>query len=231
MQLNRYEMLTKLHELINPRSYLEIGVQTGASLHLALGARQVVGVDPDYSLLTYDVNQPHVHLVETTSDVFFTEEYSPSFVDPETGESTLDLVFIDGMHRVENVARDLFNAAELSHLNTVLVLDDVLPRNNVEAGRDMIPGDWTGDVYKIIRVLRQADYRSRFWLVDTFPTGMLIALKKNIMFTDSGFGTNIPRMAQLAAALPVDVPQFILDRTTVTPYETVLDRIKEALNV
>lgn len=229
MQLNRYEMLTKLHELIRPRAYLEIGVQTGASLQLALGADKVVGVDPDYSLLTYDVNRDHVHLVETTSDAFFAAE--PSFVDPETGESTLDLVFIDGMHRVENVGRDLFNAAGLSHLNTVLVLDDVLPRNNVEAGRDMIPGDWTGDVYKIIRVLRQADYRAQFWLVDTFPTGMLIALKKRIIFQDAGFGGRIPILAEEAAAQPIDVPQSILDRTKVTPYETVLDRIKEALDV
>lgn len=171
--MDRYQFLSGLHQIIKPDIYLEIGVQTGASLVLAKDATMAIGVDPEFIHL--QVQPANAYLFECTSDAFFEE--LPVFTGSD-GKSRLDLVFIDGLHHSEQVFRDLLNAAKHGHSGTVYVLDDVLPRNQAEAGRDMIPGDWTGDVWKVIDaiegVLNDDDSNAAMMLVDTFPTGVAV---------------------------------------------------------
>lgn len=168
--MDRYGILAELHKIIKPRGYLEIGVQTGASLQLAQDCLDAVGVDPDMSNLSYDVS--FATLVEVPSDEFF--EAEPSFIGVD-GTSFLDLVFIDGLHHAEQVWKDFWNATTLGHPGTVYVFDDVLPRNQGEASRTMCPGDWTGDVWKAA-VHLQNNVRPQSLVVDTFPTGVMIML-------------------------------------------------------
>ena len=68
------------------------------------------------------------------------------------------------------------NVEGLSAATTVIVLDDMLPRNVTEAARDRSTQDWTGDVYKLVAVLSQ--YRPDLVVVpvDTQPTGVLVVL-------------------------------------------------------
>lgn len=169
--MDRYEFLTEMHRLLRPRAYLEIGVQTGASLTLASGTARaggvVVGVDPDMGHITHDCT--FATLVESTSDEFFAA--GPQFGADD--DRILDLVFIDGLHHAEQVWRDLRNAATIGHENTIFVLDDVLPRNQLEAAREQCPGDWTGDVWKVIQLLEE-EGASEVLLVDTFPTGIMV---------------------------------------------------------
>ena len=47
------------------------------------------------------------------------------------------------------------NVERLSRWSSVIVIDDIFPRNVDEAARDRHTGAWAGDVYKLLPVLRQ----------------------------------------------------------------------------
>ena len=223
--MNRYEFLTKIHQLVGTRRYLEIGVQTGASLQCAASSPNIdtiVGVDPDLSLLQYQPEK--TVLAEITSDEFFAAE--PDFTGPD-GSSWLDVVFIDGLHHSEQVWKDLYNAALLGHHKTVYILDDVLPRNQEEASRDMIPGDWTGDVWKVLTPLH--DYlvdETLYGTVDTFPTGVaVICGDLNTVGMYDDYFTLEPRFLDTS----VEVPDRILHRTYVNTPDSILKGVEQWL--
>ena len=69
--LKRHALLKNLHELLQPRNYLEIGVNLGLSL--TLSRCRTIGVDPAFKV-TQEL-QCDVHLVRATSDEFFSREH------------------------------------------------------------------------------------------------------------------------------------------------------------
>jgi len=164
----RHEFLQQLHQLLAPRGYLEIGVADGRSL--ALSRSPTVAVDP-----AFVVSEP-VHcdldLVKSTSDDFFAR---PEPVAHLPG-GNVDLAFIDGMHLFEFALRDFMGVERLSHPGTVVMIDDMLPRNHREASRIRRTTAWTGDVFKLRPVLEK--YRPDLTLVsvDTRPTGVMLVL-------------------------------------------------------
>jgi len=162
--VTRHEFLDMLHYHLQPRGYLEIGVLYGDSLRLARCPR--IGIDPDPQVLGHF---PETSLYRGTSDSFFQN------VPREEVTIDVDLAFIDGMHLAEFALRDLFNIeTNLASPRTVVVFDDVLPRNQEEAHRIQCPGDWTGDVWKVWGYLDEyrPDLQKR--LVDTSPTGTMV---------------------------------------------------------
>lgn len=171
-QTPKHDLLRALHELIKPRTYLEIGVQTGRSLIQARPGTITVGVDPEpqLHLIREPILNPYsVH--KMTSDEFFAshlvETYAP-----------YDFVFIDGMHLIEYVLRDFSNSVKRSYRRTVIAVDDVLPYSVSIAGRHPLPGDWTGDVWKLPSLL-YAHTSLEVIIVDVAPTGLLLVMGVN----------------------------------------------------
>lgn len=160
--MTRHEFLLKLHELLHPRIYLEIGIQHGLSLNLAAFSQVAIGIDPN-PLVGPTGNQV-IHAM--TSDQFFAKE-ACSIRD-------IDLAFIDGMHLVEYAVRDFKYIEACSCPTGIIVFDDVLPRNQNEALRTQCPGDWTGDVWKVEPHLRRYRPDLTLTLIDTQPTGLLM---------------------------------------------------------
>jgi methyltransferase family protein len=157
----RYEFLAELHRILHPKQYLEIGVQHGDSLRLA--NCRAIGVDPR-PLVTATGDQA---IFTMTSDDFFAEY-------PELVGDT-ELAFIDGMHRFEFAGRDFLNIMRFSRCNElVVVFDDVLPYTQEMASREMVPGDWTGDVWRIWFWLQKFFPDTKMALVDTWPCGSLV---------------------------------------------------------
>jgi hypothetical protein len=232
--MERHEFLTNLHRLVRPRNYLEIGVQKGKSL--ALSRVPSIGVDPEFVInraLRCDL-----HLIRSTSDDFFAHRDPirhlrsgrnplrnlargrPMF-DWYRGGTRLDLVFVDGMHLFEYALRDFVNTERFADWWSVIVFDDVLPRNVDEAARDRHTTDWTGDVYKLIPTLGR--YRPDLFAiqVDTQPTGLLVVLG-----ADPGNRALREHYDEIVADGIVDdpqpVPSWVLNRDATVAPETLL---------
>jgi hypothetical protein len=160
--------LEGLHRALRPRTYLEIGVRTGSSL--ALSRSRSLGIDPDYNVRE-QLACP-VTLARTTSDEYFAR---PRPLDPLAG-TPADLAFIDGMHLFEFALRDFINVERSARPSSVVVFDDVMPRQQEHAARDRKTRTWTGDVFRIVEVLRTYRPDLRLLLADTAPTGLLLVL-------------------------------------------------------
>tara|TARA_B110000977_G_scaffold199821_1_gene288356 strand:- start:119 stop:823 length:705 start_codon:yes stop_codon:yes gene_type:complete len=143
----RHEVINKIIDKNNHTSYLEIGVENGFTFkRINLDDSNKVGVDPDP---TYKEG----NIILKTSDDFFIEN-----------KQVFDVIFIDGMHQVEYVYNDFFNALSCLSKNGSIIIDDVLPA--CEREQYKIPkkhfysngvlkyGEpWTGDVWKFIYFL------------------------------------------------------------------------------
>ncbi len=233
--MTRHEFLRFLHALAKPRTYLEIGVNDGRSL--ALASAPSIGVDPAYRIKV--PIEADAQLVKATSDDFF------AMADPLAhfrgggnplrrllkgkspfgrgdGPETVDLAFIDGLHIFEFALRDFMNTERHAAWTSVVVLDDVLPRDVDEAARDRHTKMWAGDVYKTGLVLRQ--YRPDLVVLpmNTHPTGLLVVLG-----ADPTNETLHKRYADILEEWvrpdPQDVPAEILDRRLATDPKRFLD--------
>jgi hypothetical protein len=222
--MTRHEFLAELHRRLAPRTYLEIGVKDGRSL--ALSRAPSIGVDPG-ARITVDITSD-AQVVKTTSDAFFGRR-DPlahfrgrrSFRDvlrrrisrdrAQMPSPTIDLAFIDGMHLVEFALRDFMNIERFTTPSSVVVFDDMLPRNVEEAARDRTTKFWAGDVFKMQAIL--GTYRPHLIAipVDTAPTGLLVVLRPDAHDRDLHDHYD----AIVADAIrpdPQDVPDAILKR-------------------
>jgi Methyltransferase domain len=162
------EFLAALHERLEPRTYLEIGVAQGHSLGVA--RCRSIGVDPEF-LINQELLAP-VSLLRCTSDEYF-ERLDAAEATP-FGELPIDLTYIDGMHHFEYALRDFIGAERYSSSSGVIAFDDVLPRNVEEAARGRATLPWTGDVFRIRFALASHRPDLKLVLVNTDPTGTLL---------------------------------------------------------
>lgn len=211
--MKRHEFLRDLHRVVAPRTYLEIGVNKGRGL--ALSRTRTIGVDPAPAIeveIACDL-----HLARTTSDEFFARRDPLMHFD----RPVIDLAFIDGMHLAEYALRDFINVERYTTPASVIVFDDVLPRNAFEASRSRLSSDWTGDVYKVTDVLRRLRPELTVLEVDTEPTGTLLVLG-----ADPSSRVLMHHYDALAAEMvtpdPQDVPASYLSRSTAADPDAVL---------
>jgi predicted O-methyltransferase YrrM len=202
--MSRHELLQALHDRTQPRTYLEIGIRTGNSM--ALSRTRSIGVDPFFK-----IDKPiqcDVQLIKATSDDFFAGDNPLAHFDGVP----VDLAFIDGMHLSEFALRDFINIEPFMADTGVVVLDDVLPRNGLEAARDRKTEPWTGDVYKVVETLRRTRPDLVVLLVNTAPTGTAVVIgvdKTSTLLKDAYPAEE----AYLTRPDPQTPPQEYLDRS------------------
>ena len=104
---NYLNVLARLHSVLAPATYLEIGVDTGKTL--ALARCHAIGIDPQFRFQQMEVMRavvakPSVALYQMPSDDFFAR-FNPTtlFGGP------IEMAFLDGMHRCEFLLRDFFH--------------------------------------------------------------------------------------------------------------------------
>lgn len=167
MVMSRHEFLANLHGILQPMLYFEVGVQYGDSLRLAKDATFALGVDPAPLVMDLAANMA---VVTDTSDHFFVNTADWMLPLP------IELAFIDGDHRWEFAARDFLNIEQYLSTNNpaMVVFDDVLPYTVEMASREMVPGHWTGDVWKVYYWLKEHRPDINIRLVDVDPTGIMV---------------------------------------------------------
>ena len=162
------EVLGHLHQLLTPEWYLEIGVGRGNSLARASG--KAIAVDPEFRL-NQDVmrQRPELHLFRQTSDAFFASGAAGRLTD------RIDMAFIDGLHLFENVLRDFINTEKLCHAESVVLLHDLVPFSAAAAAREWdanVTKGWSGDVWKMVPILRRYRPDLDFAVLDPRPSGL-----------------------------------------------------------
>jgi cephalosporin hydroxylase len=140
------EALSIAHSVLKPRFYMEIGCRHGISL--ALAQCPSIGVDPDFEI-TAELRSP-TRLFKQASDAFFSRSDLRRVLDGKP-----DLSFIDGMHRIEFALRDFVNLERISSDRAVILIDDVVPGDMSWTTHERQGQFWTGDVYRLIPLLRE----------------------------------------------------------------------------
>ena len=164
---HHYALLEHVHERLQPRTYVEIGVDAGLSLRFARPGTTVLGIDP---ALADEVvaKHPDATLIASTSDDFF----ATHDLDALLGDRPLDLAFVDGMHRFEFVLRDLANLQPHCHPDTIVLIHDCLPTDRACAARERTTVAWAGDVWRAAHALSTERPEIGFVTLDVAPTGM-----------------------------------------------------------
>lgn len=167
--------LPSLHEEIRPLTYVEIGIRHGYSLSLSPAAIKVA-IDPNYGAQEMQFEVPNTSFFKMASDDFFAR-----YDLEEVVGGSFDLAYIDGLHKFEYALRDFINLEKYSSRRSVIIVDDVIPRNEDEASREPTGGSWTGDVWKIIDCFRvyRPDLAKGMILARSEPTGCLIITNPN----------------------------------------------------
>lgn len=170
-------VLRRMHETLRPKTYLEIGTNTGDSLALSRSAS--IAIDPQF-ILNQNVmtGKPACHMFQMPSDEFFAQ-----FRPQEILGGPIDLAFLDGMHLFEFLLRDFINTELHCRSNSVICLHDCIPSDAYITSRDEAdkarhhsphPDWWTGDVWKVAAVLQKYRADLHIYAVDAPPTGLIL---------------------------------------------------------
>jgi len=161
-----YERLEQVHELLNPTSYLEIGVKFGTSLAGARPPTVAVAVDPDPRVR--EPIQVGCHLYRETSTEFFTRRDVRTLF----GGEGPALVFIDGLHEFPTALEDFWRVEAVSDPGTIVVLHDVLPFDEITQRPDQVYEFYTGDGWKLLHCLAETRPDLSWFTVRIPPSGL-----------------------------------------------------------
>jgi tetratricopeptide (TPR) repeat protein len=163
-----YAVLRRMHDCLQPRSYLEIGVDNGGSIRLAQRPTIAVGIDPAPNL--HHAPGSGCKIFQCSSDAYFETRNLRS--DMESDE--VDFAFIDGLHIFEQALRDFINIERFAGPQTVVAIHDCLPIDPLTAARERHTVFWSGDVWKLPLCLREYRADLKIYLVPTPPTGLCL---------------------------------------------------------
>jgi glycosyltransferase involved in cell wall biosynthesis len=176
--VSRSDIINKLTNVND--IYLEIGVEYGECFN-QVHFKNKTGVDPDPKFNDKS-------LVKLTSDEYFATQDPPS---------KFNAIFIDGMHQVEYIVRDINNSLKLLADDGIIFIDDILPFNYNEQLKIPIKHyyengilkygeNWTGDIWKVI-----------YW--------MLVHCKKDIMKFEYYYNANFRGIGVLKFNNPIEI--------------------------
>jgi hypothetical protein len=161
------EFLEQLHLKSSPKWYFEIGTNKGKSLELS--KCRSIAVDPRF-VLNVDVvgKKDFLALIQLPSDEAFESGILDGFA------AKFDIAFLDGLHLVEYLLRDIINCERYMAEDGVMLLHDTRPFNLMSAERTPPGGAWAGDVWKILPILAEFRPDLRITHLDCKPTGLTL---------------------------------------------------------
>ena len=161
------QVLQQVHEHLKPETYVEIGVSRGTSFRLVGPRTRAVGIDPSPQL-NLDALAPQQKVFVQTSDDFFAQHDLIA----ELGGQRVRMAFIDGMHHFEFALRDFANLEPLCHPDSVIFIHDCYPLDARSAARERTTRFWSGDVWRLIVLLKKYRPDLQVHTIATSPTGL-----------------------------------------------------------
>lgn len=160
------EVMSMLHSHLRPRTYLEVGVESGESIARARPETLAIGIDPA-PRISFPLG-PRTRIVQEESDSYF----AAHDVRAELDGLPVDLAFIDGMHHFEFALRDFINIERVCSPESTVLIHDCYPISRLTAERERRTGMWSGDIWRLILVLRKYRPDLRVNVIATAPTGL-----------------------------------------------------------
>jgi Methyltransferase domain len=161
-----FRIIERIHAHLRPRTYLEIGVATGSSIRLVDSSTRALGVDPEPDI-DFELG-PNIKIFAQTSDDFFAQHD----VHAELGGLPMDLAFIDGMHNFEFALRDFMNVEALCTPESTILIHDVYPLDERTAARERTTVFWSGDIWRLVLLLRKHRPDLDVHTIGASPTGL-----------------------------------------------------------
>jgi len=203
-----FKVLARVHAQVRPATYLEVGVSRGESLKLVGAETLALGIDPEPRVgFTLAPNQK---VFAQTSDEFFARPDVPALL----GGKPLAMAFIDGMHHFEYALRDFVNIEPLCGPDSLIFIHDCYPIDARSAERDQTTGFWSGDIWRVIVLLKKYRPDLSIHTIGTPPTGLGL----------------ITRLNPASAALRARLPQLIAEGMALD-FSSIAAHRAEALNL
>jgi len=165
-----FEVLRRMHSYLKPKNYVEIGIWKGKSLRLAASDARVLGIDPAPQL-----KRPagaHMQIFSETSDDFFAHHHLPELL----GGEAVELALIDGMHKFEYALRDFINLERYSKSGSIILFHDCYPIDEPSAQRERQTLFWSGDIWRVILLLKKHRPDLSVHTILTPPSGLGMVL-------------------------------------------------------
>jgi hypothetical protein len=159
-----YDVLSRIHHFLRPKTYLEIGVASGASMKRVLPGTKCIGIDPTPNP---DPGLAHAQLFALRSDAFFAVHDLRALLG-----GPLDMGLIDGMHLFENTLEDFINLERYAAPGGTVLIHDCLPFDEATSTRERKTTFWTGDVWRIFPVLAHFRPDLSLTVVGCAPSGL-----------------------------------------------------------
>lgn len=161
-----FKLLARVHQHLRPATYLEVGVSRGESLKLVAPQTLALGIDPQ-PRVTFAL-APNQKLFAQTSDEFFARSDVPALL----GGRPLEMAFIDGMHHFEYALRDFINIEPLCRPQSRIFIHDCFPIDARSAERDQTTAFWSGDIWRLMVLLKKYRPDLSIRTLGTPPTGL-----------------------------------------------------------
>jgi hypothetical protein len=190
-------LLARIHASVRPSTYVEIGIRNGRSLAMALPGTAIIGIDPEPQLV-FPVD-PQAKVFAMTSDDFFAGQQLPEALN----DRRIDLSFIDGMHHFEFSLRDFINLEKYSSAQSSVLIHDCYPIDAKSSTREHDTFLWSGDVWKLILVLKEYRPDLHVATVDVPPTGLGVIT--NLDPTSTVLQEHYEEIVEKYSTLPYDV--------------------------
>lgn len=146
--MNRTEIIQKLINKVNGKSYLEIGMGPGNNFNTIICNKKVC-VDPTPTVpVTFSL----------TSDDFFKQN-----------KDKFDIIFIDGLHWSEQVYKDIINSIEVLNKGGYIICHDMNPNSEFiqRYPQPKVESEWTGDCWKAWVKLRMERDDLNMYVINT----------------------------------------------------------------
>jgi hypothetical protein len=165
--------LRRLHEVMKPESYLEIGVARGRSLAFAEASTIAIGVDPQPMLEIEPKTQ--IHIFCETSDDFFAQRRLPFLLNGRP----LRLAFIDGLHVFQQSLKDFMSIEPFCDDRSVILIHDTVPLDERTQRPERQTKFYTGDVWKTVLCLKRIRPDLDIFTIATAWSGLTVILGLN----------------------------------------------------
>lgn len=160
------EVMRWVHQTLKPSVYIEIGVEGGDSLRNTLPTTKLIGIDPSPNC----ASRRNADIYAMTSDDFFAQVEAGTI----SGVRDYSLAFIDGLHTYDQALRDFVNLEKLSSADSVIMLHDCIPLDDISSSNPRTSQFYTGDVWKTLLILVRNRPDLKFCIIPAWPSGLVL---------------------------------------------------------